>query len=150
MRRARPLAVCLAVLAALTLAAPSVAGTKQRVAAGDYDATLVTPPGDYTFGRFTVAKAEGKRAIVPSDDLGAIYYPDANECEKLAAPLVAETIRVNRRGKFRIRERTGADAGDLVVTWSGRWTEPRLVSGRIVIRYGECVSRQRWTGAPAS
>lgn len=140
--------LCVAVLAALALAAPSSAGKARRVALGDYEATLATPPADgWVQGRFTVVKSKPRRAIVPTEEFGGIFYPDANECERFAAPLVAGTVPIDRRGKFRIRERTKADAGNLVVTWSGRWREPRVVGGSVVIRYGDCVSRHRWTGA---
>lgn len=147
MRRALPKAACFAVLAALLLAAPGSAGKAKKARPGDYSAILVAPPGDYIQGRFTVVKAKGgKRAIVPSADFTGIHYPDANECESLTAPLVAERVRINRRGRFSIREQTKADKGDLVVRWTGRWRSPRAVAGKIVVRYGDCVSRLRWTG----
>jgi hypothetical protein len=151
MRRLPATAACFALLAALALAAPSVAGKRQRVALGDYEATLNLPTDTkWVQGRFTVAKLKGKRAIVPTEEFGAVYYPDANQCETFSTPLVADRIPISKRGRFKIRERTQADAGDMVVTWTGRWTAPRVVAGKIVIRYGDCVSRLRWTGARAS
>ena len=137
-------------LAALAFGVTADAGAgKRKPAIGDYQGSLDSPPGNYTFAQFTVAKSERKRVIVPTPEFGAIFYPDANECERFAAPLVAESIPINRKRAFRIRERTQADDGDLVVTWTGRWTRPRSVTGRIVIRYGDCVSKLRWTGGPA-
>jgi hypothetical protein len=85
--------------------------------------------------------------MVPAPESAAMAYPDGRECGDLSGLLIAERIPVNRRGKFRIRERTQADRGDLVVTWSGRWREPRVATGRILVEYGDCVSKLSWRAA---
>jgi hypothetical protein len=147
MRRALATTACVALLAGLTLAAPASAGRTQKVALGTYSVTLATPPGDYDLGSFAVVKSKRKRAMAPAPKSAAMAYPDGRQCGDLSGLLVAERIPVDRRGKFRLRERTQADRGNLVVTWRGRWREPRVATGRIVVEYGGCVSRLGWRAA---
>jgi hypothetical protein len=147
MRRTLATIACFAVLAALASAGPAAAGRTQKVALGSYSVTLTSPPGDYDLGSFAVVKSKRKRMMAPVAGAAAMAYPDGRECGDLTGLLVAERIPVNRRGKFRIRERTQADRGELVVTWSGRWREPRVATGRVVVEYGGCVSKLSWRAA---
>lgn len=133
-------------LLALEGAAPASAGVKPP-AVGDYQsAPSIAANQTYTIGLFSVARVGAERMIVPTDGYLGIYYPDANRCDKLDVPLVAQSIPINAKGRFKHSEKTPVEGGYIKVKWKGRWKQRDVVSGSITIRYGDCKSTKKWSG----
>jgi len=122
-------------------------GAGAKVAVGDYQANPIVPANqEHGVGVFSVTKAAGTREIVRSNQFAGIYYPDSFECADLDLPLAAESIPISPTGRFRISERIPVDDAFVRVSWKGHWSQPRVVSGSIAIKYDGCSSTHRWTG----
>lgn len=144
-RRSLPLAFGLA-LALLGMVAPASAATKPP-AVGDYQsAPSIASNQTYSVGLFSVAKYGAERMIVPTTGYGGIYYPDADRCDRLNVPLVAQSIPINGKGRFKHSEKTPVTDGFIKVRWKGRWKKRDVVSGSITITYGGCKSTKKWSG----
>ena len=118
------------------------------VAIGDYEgAPVLDAGGTYQGAYFSVTKEAGKRTIVATEDLPGIYYPDVGECDDEMLPLSAETVAVTSAARFKIRDTTTLEGGEVLVVWKGRWTKAKRVKGTITIRSGDCASKERWSGS---
>jgi hypothetical protein len=134
-----------AVAGALALAPAAPAGAAVP-RSGIYEAAPAKPAGIYQLGAFAVVADGGKRRIVPAEGYDGIFYPDAGKCDSYEVPLVTESVRISRRGRFAVRERTPVRKGALRVVWKGKWRKRGRVVGKLRISYRHCDSTIHWVG----
>lgn len=138
-----------ALVAALALAVTpaQAAAPKAPVAAGDYEAApVVEEGGTYSTGLFSVQREAGKRTVVPTEGYDAIFYPDIGKCDDLSLPLLAAEVPIKPAGRFRIKETTPVEDGQVEVDWKAKWKKSKKVTGRITIKYDGCTSTVDWAG----
>ena len=146
----RALAILLAAASAGAGLLPAGAGgeTAPRVkpSPGVYEARPAKIKESYSQGAFAVVSEGGKRRIVAVEGNLGIFYPDQDTCGNLGLALATESIPVNGRGRFSVRDSYGASGTQVTVRWKGRWKKPKRVSGSIRIASKDCADEFKWTG----
>ena len=136
----------LACACALALGAANAGAANAPVAVGDYEgAPVLDAGGTYQGAYFSVTKDAGRRAIVAREDLDGIYYPDVGKCDDLSLPLAADSVPVSSAARFKIRDTTPIEQGEIVVVWKGHWKKAKRLAGTITIKNGDCSSKADWT-----
>jgi len=154
MRLRRPAATILAILLGVVPLVPGTAASEPlprvKPATGVYELQPTKITSSFSAGAFAVVKEGGKRRIVSAEQYAGIFYPDFGACDALAIPLSAESIPVNAKGRFSIRDSYPVNAKAVVVKFKGGWVKPRKVVGTVRIAYKGCTSRFDWVGRKAA
>lgn len=152
-RPSTPLIAVALLAAALLIPSPAASGDplpRVKPAVGTYELRPTKITSSFSAGAFAVVSERGKRRIVSSEQYSGIFYPDFGQCDSLAIPLTAESIPVNGKGRFSIRDSYPVKAKAVVVMFKGAWVKPKKVAGTVRIAYKGCKSKLQWVGRRAA